>query len=353
MCGIFACSALAPKPLAHTNDAAEADVTSIKIAQAESVETGTTFLWLELTHKCNIECTHCYTASSPRVEHGAMGLIDWLRVLDQARDMGINFVQFIGGEPTMHPDLSALIDAASERGMIVEVYTNLVSVSEQLWTCFAEHQVRLATSVYGSEAEEHDSVTTRRGSFSRTVSNLERAQSLGLAVRTGVVAVSERQNLPETVNFLGRAGVTSVRTDRMRIVGRPAETTDMVASVDELCGACTRSVAAIDPDGNVHPCIMARSFTAGNVRDSTLNSILSGELIDHRRQLDRGFAARSAGVGSGTETVDCFPQTGCEPTCPPMLQNCPPVQNYCPPNDPSLCPPNAMCPPQTPRCGPM
>jgi MoaA/NifB/PqqE/SkfB family radical SAM enzyme len=58
------------------------------------------FLWLEITGKCQLECVHCYADSGPDGDHGTMSTADWLHVLNQARELGIRAVQFIGGEPS-------------------------------------------------------------------------------------------------------------------------------------------------------------------------------------------------------------------------------------------------------------
>lgn len=68
----------------------------------------TSFLWLEITGRCQLECQHCYAESGPSGTHGAMSTVDWLRVLDQAAALGVQTVQFIGGEPTLRPDLPRL-----------------------------------------------------------------------------------------------------------------------------------------------------------------------------------------------------------------------------------------------------
>ena len=72
---------------------------------------GLSFLWLEITGKCNLTCTHCYADSGPAgTLQGAMTLEDWTGVIHQASALGCRQLQFIGGEPTLHPDLPALID---------------------------------------------------------------------------------------------------------------------------------------------------------------------------------------------------------------------------------------------------
>jgi uncharacterized radical SAM superfamily Fe-S cluster-containing enzyme len=49
---------------------------------------------------------------------------DWENIIDQAAVLGCRALQFIGGEPTMHPALPALIERARVRVFeTVEVYT--------------------------------------------------------------------------------------------------------------------------------------------------------------------------------------------------------------------------------------
>lgn len=95
--------------------------------------TATTFAWLEITGKCQLECTHCYADSGPTGSHGQMRRQDWERVIDELAEAGVTMVQFIGGEPMLHPDLGALIDRATTRGLQVEVYSNLVHVPASIW----------------------------------------------------------------------------------------------------------------------------------------------------------------------------------------------------------------------------
>lgn len=104
------------------------------------------FLWLEITAKCQLECAHCYAESAPQGTHGVMVYDDWLRVIDEAVAIGVGMVQFIGGEPTLHPGLPDFVDYALIRGLSVEVFTNLVHVPRHLWRVFGLPGVRLATS---------------------------------------------------------------------------------------------------------------------------------------------------------------------------------------------------------------
>ena len=63
--------------------------------------------------------------SPSRMLYESLRLEDWLDALRQAADLGCRKVQFIGGEPTLHPNLTKLIVSARELGFTtVEVFTN-------------------------------------------------------------------------------------------------------------------------------------------------------------------------------------------------------------------------------------
>ena len=59
------------------------------------------------------------------------------RVIDQAAALGVDMVQFIGGEPTLHPDFAELLCYAIDAGHKVEVYSKLVHVKDTWWQMFA------------------------------------------------------------------------------------------------------------------------------------------------------------------------------------------------------------------------
>src|SRR5690606_35962982 len=115
-----------------------------------------------------------------------MTTTDWLRVLDQAAALGVEMVQFIGGEPTLHPDLPRLVEHAPHHGLAVEVFTNLVHVTAELWELFSRPGVSLATSYYSDDPAEHAGITGRP-SHLRTKANIAEAIRRGIPLRVGVI----------------------------------------------------------------------------------------------------------------------------------------------------------------------
>lgn len=274
---------------------------------------GITFLELEITGKCNLACAHCYADSGPRGTHGTMTADDWKRVIDQADESpSIKAVQFIGGEPTEHPDFIELMTHALTTDLGVEVYSNLVKVTPELWELYSHPNAFLATSYYSDDPATHDAITRRRGSHAATLFNITEAVRRGIIIRAGVVEQSENQRAHEAAEQLRTLGV-HVNEDRMRAVGRGDR--NGIRSVSELCGKCAKNNLAISPDGEVWGCTLSRFLPSpGNVKVQSLAAILDGP----------GLAKLQAAIPPRTR--QCEPDGDSAPSvCGPDVKRAPAV----------------------------
>ena len=300
------------------------------------------FLWLEITGVCNLKCVHCYAESGPAGQRDSVGTRRWVALLQEAAALGVRAVQFIGGEPLVHPDIAALLEEARALGLESEIFSNLTYVRESLWCTFKEQRVSLATSFYSCNSSVHDQITQRTGSWTQTVTNIKRAVEYGLPLRVGIIDIRPDQDIKETTNFLRGLGVLNIGTDRMRGIGRGAKAVSDPCPADELCGACTGGKLAIDQNGQAHPCVFARWLNVGNVRDMSLAAVAgSGELASARQLLDAAFASRPKYYSSTPchpDAATCGPG-GCNPNCTPNPTISTP--------DPTICTPNC-----TPTCNP-
>jgi MoaA/NifB/PqqE/SkfB family radical SAM enzyme len=271
----------------------------------------TTFLWLYLTDKCQLECTHCATGSGPSGTHGAMTPQDWLRVIDEAAALGVREVQFVGGEPTLYPHLAELIDHALAHAMSVEVFSNLVYVPEELWLTFIQPGVTLATSYYSDLPEQHEAVTGRK-TYYRTRANIARANKMGIPVRAGVIdGIIPGQRAEQARSGLVELGVPAIGYDNVRALGRACQDG---GSPEQLCGGCGDGVAAIGPDGSVRPCLFAGWLNVGNVRDMDLAAIVTGMPAAREHLIRHGMPAGTGCAPKGDECwpINCTPYRGRE-----------------------------------------
>jgi MoaA/NifB/PqqE/SkfB family radical SAM enzyme len=199
--------------------------------------------------------------------------VDWLRVIDDAALLGVTMIQFIGGEPTLHPALPNLAHHALGRGLTVEVFTNLMHVPDHLWSLFSLPDIRLATSYYADRSDQHETITTRRGSDARTMSNIAEAVRRAIPLRVGLIDIMDGQRVAQARAQLAELGVTNVSTDHLRQVGRGVR--DQRPGPSQLCGGCAQGKVAVASNGDVWPCVFARWMPMGNVRTARLPEILT------------------------------------------------------------------------------
>ncbi|WPB91998.1 radical SAM protein [Streptomyces malaysiensis] len=202
------------------DDTKGAAMTTVMESPAASPMTQPRTVELEITGACQLQCAQCFAESGPTGTHGVMAADQWRRVISDAAALGAREVQLIGGEPTTHPAWAELVDHALSLGLHVEIYSNLFHFKPDWWRLLAREGVRLATSYYSDRAEEHDAITTRPGSHERTRANIAEAVRRGIPPRVGIVSVLPGQRVSEACRELEALGVTAIRTDRMRRLGR-------------------------------------------------------------------------------------------------------------------------------------
>ncbi len=88
-----------------------------------------------------------------------------------------------------------------------------------------------------------------------------------------MVHVRDGRRIEEGRALLERLGVTRIRLDRARTLGRlnPGP-----VDLSQLCGHWGNGRCAVSPTGDVWPCVMGRNLPAGNVRRQPLADVLAG-----------------------------------------------------------------------------
>ncbi|WP_214106783.1 radical SAM protein [Acrocarpospora catenulata] len=228
---------------------------------------------LELTGRCQLACTHCYAESGPAASHGTMTGDDWCHLISEAAVLGAR-VQYIGGEPTLHPQFERILTHTTELGVPVEVFTNLYRIRESWWELLSRSGVSLATSYYSDKPGEHAQITGRADGYARTRTNIVRAVGLGIPVRASIVQVLPGQRVEQARGELEALGVTGIRLDELRGIGRGR--LGGQADPSQLCGRCGDHRVAVSPTGHVTPCVMARWMVAGDVQAEPLSRIVAG-----------------------------------------------------------------------------
>jgi MoaA/NifB/PqqE/SkfB family radical SAM enzyme len=279
---------------------------------------------------------------------------DWLVVLRDGASLNCKDVQFIGGEPTLHPDLPELISFAAEHGYtFIEVYTNATAISPALLNVFVDCRVSVALSFYSDDACTHDTITKRPGSFSRTLANIKRLVKKGIPIRAGVVETPlNKGHVRAAAALLNQLGISEIRVDRQRAIGRGAQELHQLNPMKELCGECWNGKLCISSEGNAYPCVFSRFAKLGNIKDG-LGGIVRGDSLSQFRTSLRTFRTKpqndSVSERSCGPDVVCNPDLSCGPNCSPNSSTCGPAQ-FCVPS--RMCAPDQYCGPLTGPCQP-
>ena len=289
-----------------------------------------------LTERCNLSCTHCYSRSGPdcRTER-ELTTSEALGFIDDLASMGVPLVLFSGGEPLLRHDVWELAEYGVAKGIKIALSTNGTLITSKIAAKIRKSGIEYAgISLDGATAATHDRFRGMQGAFDRSVAAITRCHDAG--VRCGVRVTLTRENFGELGDLIdlamslgasrfclywlvpsGRGSESYSRmqlgnkevTEALNLLYRKAEETDpdtmefltvdspqdsihllqsmerdgspdlddardLLTSLNGGCSAGNR-VANVDPLGNVYPCQFARSrdFFIGNIRDRPFSAL--------------------------------------------------------------------------------
>jgi radical SAM protein with 4Fe4S-binding SPASM domain len=298
---------------------------SVQLKNGKDVHGAFHHLWLEITQKCNLECQHCYADASPERDlRGSMSDEDWMHVIDEGYRNGGRSIQFIGGEPTLHPSLDRLLEYAKEVGFQqIEVFTNGTSMTNDRAAHFRNLGVCIAVSFYSDRESTHDRITKKTGSFRRTVQGIRNSIAHGVQVRGAIIKVDQSDDEASGGgDLLRQLGVSAVQVDGARHVGRLADLRKTDTDFAELCGSCGVGRLCITASGTIYPCIMARNARLGTVKTDRLSGVLASQPLAEfreRAQLHRACLPASCAPKVGPchpDSGNCNPASRCGPDAP-------------------------------------
>ncbi len=183
-------------------------------------------IFFHLLTACNLSCCHCYI--NP-VQHGNTmvskeTMARWLGLFYR-KDKQSNVI-FLGGEPTMHPDLAYGIKLAKELGYETITVDSNGYLFHDLLTKISPTDAVLSFSLDGPTAEVNDPIRGK-GVFATCTANLQKAVALGFDVSV-IYTVSQMNihHLAGMPELLTKLGVKRFFIQVIGIRGKSANTTD-------------------------------------------------------------------------------------------------------------------------------
>jgi radical SAM protein with 4Fe4S-binding SPASM domain len=124
---------------------------------------------VELTERCNNNCSHCFInlPANHRCREEELSFQEIKSILKEAARLGCMSVRFTGGEPLLREDFQEIYLFARSLGLRVLIFTNATLITPK----FVEILSRvppletMEVTVYGMTKESYEAVTRNPGSF--------------------------------------------------------------------------------------------------------------------------------------------------------------------------------------------
>ena len=157
------------------------------------------FLIASITSKCNLHCAGCYS----RCNHATVDTEpvkqltseEWLRIFDEADDLGVSLILLAGGEPMIRRDI---IEAAGEKSNILfPIFTNGTYMDEKYFDLLDKSRNLVPIMSIEGEKEITDA---RRGDgiYDKLISNMDELHKRGLIFGASVTVTT--QNIGEVTS---------------------------------------------------------------------------------------------------------------------------------------------------------
>ena len=158
-------------------------------------------IW-ETTQACDLACLHCRACAVPQRDPRELSTGEAKRLIDDICRFGRPLFVLTGGDPLKRPDAVKIVRYGVDAGLRVA----LTPSGTPLMTPHVLQELRdagmsrLAVSLDGATAAQHDAFRGVAGSFDWTIRMLETARSLGLS--TQINTTISRHNVHDLENLI-------------------------------------------------------------------------------------------------------------------------------------------------------
>ncbi len=165
-----------------------------------------------LGYDCNVACDYC--TIGPELRGRALTTAQALAALRRGRAAGMDTLSITGGEPTIRPDLLALVRAGRTLGFSdIKVQSNglLLAHGDNLARLLAAGTTRLHISIHTHREVRYEQLVRRTGTYASMVEGLRRAVASGVTLVVDVIVKRDTMaDLPDAIAWLHALGVRAV-----------------------------------------------------------------------------------------------------------------------------------------------
>jgi len=163
------------------------------------------FLIASITSQCNLHCKGCYArGNNACVDREAQNQLteqEWLRIFNEAKELGIGFILLAGGEPFMRSDI--IKEAAKIPEIIFPIFTNGTMIDDEYIKLFIKHKNLIPIlSIEGNEVYTDE----RRGGgvYQKLIGAMDIMKTNKILYGTSVTVTKQNLNEVTTIEFLDK-----------------------------------------------------------------------------------------------------------------------------------------------------
>lgn len=277
------------------------------------------------TLRCNLACDFCFNRGLPPLPDAAPA--EFARMLDRLLAAGIDTLDLLGGEPTLHPQLDELVGAIAGRGMRTTLSTNGhgdLALLERLEDRFGREALRVGVSVNDEDGPGAVAdYVARRSPMVKSVcargwsvpplarAHLGRPDAEFFLIFRDPVSPADLGDCLDYPGFAAR--LADLRREHPRVSGVAcggfvAQEAGTALAETVRCPAGTTKLSVL-PDGSVYPCYLLFSrpeFRLGSLLEDPVE-----ELLTHPR-----LAFFQSFSGNACPRRGCAHHASCRGGCP-------------------------------------
>lgn len=172
-----------------------------------------TTLVAEVTYRCPLRCPYCSNPLEMSRSAAELSTEDWMRVVTQARALGVLQLGISGGEPLVRADLEPIVASARQAGLYTSLITSGLGLSTARAASLRDAGVdHMQLSLQDSNRDGAERIAGTR-SWDRKLEAAKVIKALGIAFTINVVL--HRANLDHLESIISLA--ESMGADRLEL----------------------------------------------------------------------------------------------------------------------------------------
>ncbi|MBL7058179.1 radical SAM protein [Patescibacteria group bacterium] len=272
-------------------------ITKIRWENGGCLPTPLASIWI--LGKCNLGCKHCYEGRSKAQKQVLPK--ERVKLIMNKLAPFVNSFSFMGGEPTLHPDLPELCDYAQQLGKYTLLVSNGVAVDKSMVKSLRDKVDCVKLGMDGTTDNYHDMVRGK-GAFAKTLRAWEAMTPHISTMCKFTLNAQNIENLPQIADFYQQLGAKRLILNGWLKVGRGANiwnkhfalssrqrqtineyvTRELKprynvfpisrsCSLDNGCKVMPARTFYVDSRGAVSPCIFSAGLGVGNILSPDTN----------------------------------------------------------------------------------